>query len=199
MGTMVENAVRKSVSALLERKEDLAKGVIEEDDKTNKWENRVENECLKILALHQPVAEDLRFVAAVMKINNDLERMGDLAVNIAERALYLSQKPPLPMPDILRDMTEATAKMVRGCLDAFVNRNSRAARKICEDDDIVDDYNYKIIADILKLMKQDPENIERGMQMFSSSRHLERIADHATNIAEDVVYMVEGEIIRHLF
>jgi phosphate transport system protein len=160
-------------------------------------ENRVEEDCLKILALHQPVAIDLRRVAAILKINTDLERMGDLAVNIAERANALAQGRPVPIPPTFRQMTDLTNTMVRDSLDAFVNLNVDLAKRVCRMDDEVDRFNREIIEREIRFMKQAPENVEAGLHLFSAARHLERIADHATNIAEDVVYLVEGKIIRH--
>jgi phosphate transport system protein len=197
MGAMVESAVRKSIAALHEHRTSLAQEVIDGDERIDRWENDVEEQCLKILALHQPVAEDLRFIAAVIKMNSDLERMGDLAVNIAEQALFLASEPPLPVPATLTAMSEAAMRMARESLDAFVNRNTSAARAICAQDDEVDQYNRDIIVELKRLMEADPGTIGGRMRLFSVSRQLERIADHATNIAEDVVYLVEGEIIRH--
>ena len=197
MGAMVESAVRKSIAALHERRASLAQEVIDGDERIDRWEIDVEEQCLKILALHQPVAEDLRFIAAVIKMNSDLERMGDLAVNIAEQALFLVSEPRLPVPATLTAMSEAAMRMARESLDAFVNRNTSAARAICTQDDEVDQYNRDIIVELERLMEADPGTIGGRMRLFSVSRQLERIADHATNIAEDVVYLVEGEIIRH--
>ncbi|MBI1849835.1 MAG: phosphate signaling complex protein PhoU [Planctomycetes bacterium] len=199
MGGMVEEAVQKSVAGLLERKPEIAREVVSGDDRIDRAEVEVEEECLKVLALHQPVAEDLRFAAAVMKINNDLERVGDLAVNVAERAQFLATQPPIAIPVQLRAMADAASRMVRESLDAFVNRDVEAARRICGEDDQVDEYNREIIATLRRAMQSDPETIERALHLFSVSKYLERIADHATNVAEDVVYLVEGEIIRHRY
>jgi phosphate transport system protein len=197
MGAMVEETVRKSITALLGRRPDLAKEIIDGDTRIDRFEVEIEEQCLKILALHQPVAEDLRFIAAVIKMNADLERMGDLAVNIAERAAYLATEAPIPIPQTLRSMTDAAMHMVRESLDAFVNRDATLARAILGKDDDVDRYNREIIDELQRAMEADPSTTRRNMHLFSASRHLERIADHATNIAEDVVYLVEGEIIRH--
>lgn len=197
MGAMVEEAVRKSIAALHGRHSELAREVIDGDTRIDRFEVEIEEQCLKILALHQPVAEDLRFIAAVIKMNSDLERMGDLAVNIAERAAYLATEPPVPIPNTLKAMMDASMQMVRASLDAFVNRDSQRARTIVGRDEEVDRYNREIIDELQQLMESDPSTIRRNTHLFSASRHLERIADHATNIAEDVVYLVEGEIIRH--
>jgi len=197
MGVMVEDAIQKSIAALHEHRSQLAREVIEGDSRIDRFEVDVEEQCLKILALHQPVAEDLRFIAAVIKMNSDLERMGDLAVNIAERARCLVDDIPVPVPNQLRAMTDATKRMVRESLDAFVNRDAGRARDICTQDDAVDEYNRQIISELQALMVSDPRLITGALHLFSASRHLERIADHATNVAEDVVYLVEGEIVRH--
>jgi len=139
----------------------------------------------------------LRRIASCLKINTELERMADLAEDIAERALHLSKLPPIPMPAKLQRMTDLTTSMVRQSLDAFVNLDARLARIVCRLDDEVDRYNNEIIDELIAMMAQAPEMVEPGLSLFSATRHLERIADHATNIAEDVVYLVEGEIIRH--
>jgi phosphate transport system protein len=158
---------------------------------------RIEEECLKILALHQPVAANLRRVMAVMKIGWELERVADVAVNIAERAAVLAGAPEVQVPEKLLHMAQVALDMLRLSLDAFVSLDSRLARDVCRQDDIVDALNREIIDELLMTMKRSPELVEPVMQMFSASRHIERVADHATDIAEDVVYLVEGEIIRH--
>lgn len=197
VGANVIDAIQKALFALEERRADTATQVMEGDKKIDLAEVEIEEECLKLLALYQPVAEDLRFIAAVMKINNDLERMGDEAVNIAEHASFLAHTLPLPVPPQLDAITAATLRMVWESLDAFVERNAIDARRICAEDDEVDRLNQEIINALWKMMREEPETVERATHLFSVSRHLERIADHATNIAEDVVYMVEGKIIRH--
>jgi phosphate transport system protein len=197
IGDIVLEAIQKSLTALQDRNPGIAREVIEIDRRIDRAEVEVEEECLKLLALYQPVAEDLRLIAAVLKINNDLERMGDEAVNISEHALVLAYDDPIPLPPRLNDLAQAAMRMVRECLEAFVTADSEAARRICVEDDVADDYNREVIDAVWDLMEASPDNIERGTHVFSASRHLERIADHATNIAEDVVYMVEGKIIRH--
>ena len=197
LAASVEETIYKAIRALQEREVDLAKEVIAEDTSIDQQENHVEEECLKILALHQPVAVDLRRIAAAMKINTDLERMADQAEDIAERALHLAQLPPIPIPEKLQAMTDLTTTMVRQSLDCFVNLDVRQARRVCRLDDQVDLYNRDIIEELVHMMQGSPEMVEPGLSLFSATRHLERIADHATNIAEDVVYLVEGEIIRH--
>jgi phosphate transport system protein len=193
----VEEALHKSIRALQERDAALASEVIEGDNQIDEDENRVEENCLKMLALHQPVAIDLRRIAAAMKINGELERMADLAEDIAERAVHLAGLPSIAVPARLQRMTDLTTSMVRQSLDAFVNLDARQARTVCRLDDEVDRFNNEIIAELIKVMRSAPDMVEPGLSFFSATRHLERIADHATNIAEDVVYLVEGEIIRH--
>ena len=197
MASSVEEALHKAISALEHRQSALARQVIAGDSAIDEEENHVEEECLKILALHQPVAMDLRRTAAAMKINTDLERMADLAEDIAERALHLAKLPPVPVPKKLQAMTDLTTSMVRQSLDSFVNLDARLARSVCRLDDEVDRYNQEIIEELMRTMRQSPQTVEASLSLFSATRHLERIADHATNIAEDVVYLVEGEIIRH--
>jgi phosphate transport system protein len=193
----VEEAIQQATRALQERDVDLARRVVEGDSLIDQDENRIEEECLKILALHQPVAVDLRRTAAALKINTDLERMGDLAEDIAERALHLARLRPVPIPEKLQMMADLTGMMVRTSLDCFVNLDPVQARQVCRLDDEVDRYNDAIIKELIAQMQQSPDMVEPGMSLFSATRHLERIADHATNIAEDVVYLVEGTIIRH--
>jgi phosphate transport system protein len=197
LAASVEEAIHKAIRALQERDAGLARQVIDGDNQIDQEENHVEEECLKVLALHQPVAVDLRRIAAAMKINTDLERMADLAEDIAERALRLTQLPHIAVPEKLQHMTDLTTSMVRQSLDAFVNLDTRQARRVCRLDDEVDRYNEAIIDELLEVMRAAPDMVEPGLSLFSATRHLERIADHATNIAEDVVYLVEGEIVRH--
>jgi phosphate transport system protein len=197
MGAAVEEAVYKAIRALQERDVDLARDVVGGDNAIDETENRVEEECLKILALHQPVAIDLRRVAAILAINVDLERMADLAVEIAERAEVLSSPPFIPVPDQLQRMADLTTMMVHQCLDSFVQLDAPQARKVIRLDDAIDRLNSEIIAELVATMRKEPDYIVPGLSLFSAVRHLERIADHATNIAEDVVYLVEGEIVHH--
>ncbi|MBI3822932.1 MAG: phosphate signaling complex protein PhoU [Planctomycetes bacterium] len=197
LAAAVEQIVEKSIRALFERDATLARTLMESDTPIDMEENVIEEECLKILALHQPVAVDLRRVATIVKINSDLERMADLAVNIAERALALAQGPEVPVPTTFHQMTDLTNTMVRDSLDAFLKLDVALAKRVCRLDDEVDRYNRAIIDHVSEFMKQSPSNVDPGLHMFSAARQLERIADHATNIAEDVVYLVEGKIIRH--
>jgi len=197
LGGRVEEAINKAITALVERRLDLAEEVIMGDAAIDQRELEVEEDCLKILALHQPVAADLRFLVAVIKVNNDLERMGDLAANMASRALYLSSHEPVAAASRLGEMAARVRRMVSASLDSLVNRDAAKAKEVCALDDDVDQMNKDMFSLIQDAIRKDPETVKRGIQVLSVSRHLERLADHATNIAEDVVFMVEGEMIRH--
>jgi len=197
LAASVEEAIFKGTRSLQERDPSLAREVVAGDSFIDQEENYIENECLKMLALHQPVAIDLRRIIVALKINTDLERMADLAANIAERALDLAELPRIAVPDKLQGMTDLTTAMVRQSLDAFVMLNAEQARQVIRLDDEVDRYNREIIEALVVHMQQAPEQVPAFLAFFSAVRQLERIADHATNIAEDVVYLIEGEIIRH--
>ena len=167
------------------------------DEYVDQHEVHVEEECLKMLALHQPVAVDLRRIATVMKVNNDLERIADLAVSIAERAQAMDEFPAFTIPDRLPRMVVLATEMVRGAMNAFVNMDTTSARRIIAMDKSVDQYNRDIIGELQARMQSLPENVPPALHCFSAVRHIERIADHATNIAEDVIYLAEGDIVRH--
>jgi len=160
-------------------------------------EVEVEEECLKILALYQPVAADLRFVVAALKINNDLERMGDLAKNIAKRVAQLANGTPWELPPEIRTMAMQAPEMVKQCLDAVVNADPTLARQVREEDDTVDEARQQVRRRVLQGIKNHPDQVENLLRINSVSKHIERIADMATNVAEDVIYMVEGDIVRH--
>lgn len=196
MAGLVEEAIGKAAAALHALDPDAARAVVEADSAVDALENDVQEECLKVLALHQPVAADLRRVSTMLLVSTDLERMGDLAVGIAERAVGLSAK-PMAIPDRLDRMAARATEMVRRSLDAFVAEDAAAARAVIKLDDEVDRDNDAAIAELVAEMKRNPSNVEGGLMMFSAVRNLERIADHATNIAEDVIYLVEGELVRH--
>lgn len=197
VGTLVEEAIAKAISALTNRDRNLAKQVIDEDSEIDRMEVDVEEEVLKILALYQPVAADLRFVVAVLKINNDLERMGDLARNIAKRVVFLTNGEKIELPADLRPMASKAQQMVKESLDALVNADTLLARKVRDSDDEVDNMRRSVQEFVEKQITAHPERTELLMRLLSVSRHLERLADLATNVAEDVIYMVEGEIVRH--
>lgn len=195
----VEEMIAKACQALLERRGDLAAEVAASEIDINVREVKIEEECLKILALHQPVAVDLRRTATVLKINTELERIADLAVNIAERTISLTEWPEFEIPAKLERMFIRASDMVREALDAFVDQNVAAAREVCRRDDEVDEFNRRVIDELLDVMRTQPEMVEPAVHFFSVCRHVERIGDCATNIAEDVIYLVEGEIARHHF
>ena len=197
LGSMVENAVRNAVLALLDRRPNLAREVIEGDTEIDAKEVQVDEECHKLLALHQPVANDLRFVLAAMKVNNDLERVGDLADNLAGRAEFLAKHDPIDIPPEIEKMADDVKAMLHESLDCFVNADTELARKVLRDDEAVDQQHKELYTLIGNSMCAHPDKIELRMQLLSVSRYLERMADLATNIAEDVVFMVDGEIVRH--
>ena len=197
MATLAEAAIGLSIKALVGRDAELARRVVDSDDAINALEIEIDERCLRTMALYQPEAKDLRLLAMALKINNDLERMGDQAVNIAERTLELLQEPLLkPLIDIPR-MAEVAQRMVKDSLDAFVRQDVELARSVCRRDDEVDRYDDQLFRELLTYMMEDPKAITRAVNLILVSRHLERIADHATNIAEDVVYLVQGQTIKH--
>lgn len=197
MGGLAEQAISNAIDALVKRDTFLAEKTIGEDEKLNKMELVIDDWCLKLLALHQPLAADLRFITSAMRINVELERIGDLAVNIAERVVSLNQEPQLkPYIDIPR-MAKITKKMVKDVLDAFVNGDAELAREVCRRDDQVDGLNDQVFRELITYMLADPKTITRAVHLIIVSRYLERIADHATNIAEGVIFMVKALVIKH--
>lgn len=197
LSTMVEEMIDKATLALSDRRSELVGEVIRADEEVDRFEVRIEDECLKLLALHQPVAVDLRRIATVLKVNSDLERIADLAVSVAQRAKAIHEFPDFPVPDQMDRMVVLTTQMVRGAMDAFVNLDSQAARRILRLDEEVDQHNCDIITVLQSLMQQHSDLVPPALHCFSATRHIERMADHATNIAEDVIYLVEGDIVRH--
>ena len=197
IGVLVEEAINKSIYCLDSRRVELAEEVIDGDREIDLKEVHIEDECLKVLALHQPVAADLRYVVTVLKVNNDLERMGDLATNIAKRAQFLSSQDSLQSDIDLTRLAELVIGMVRQSIDALVRTDTALARRVMAEDDSVDQLHRQTYERVQHLIRSDPDKTERAIQLLSVSRHLERIADLATNIAEDVIFLVEGEIIRH--
>jgi phosphate transport system protein len=197
MAGLAEQAISNAVEALVQRNTSLAEKTIKEDEKINQMEILIDEWCLKLLALHQPMAADLRFITSAMRINIELERIGDLAVNIAERVISLNQEPQLkPYIDIPR-MAKITQSMVKDVLDAFVNGDTNLARAVCERDDQVDALNDQVFRELLTYMMADPKTITRAVHLIIVSRCLERIADHTTNIAEGVIFMVKALVIKH--
>ena len=197
MGGLVEERVHRAVQALIHRKEDDASRVIAQDDEINDLQMDIDDRCLKLLATQTPLAVDLRLITSAMKINADLERIGDQAVNIAESVLVLIPQPPLkPLIDIPR-MATIAEKMIRDALDAFVKRDAGLARDVLRRDDEVDELKDQVFRELLTYMMADPGTIQRALSLILISRNLERIADHATNIAEDVIFILEARDVRH--
>ncbi|QDU76312.1 hypothetical protein Pan97_33590 [Bremerella volcania] len=196
---VVEEMLEKATRALFERNAHIANEVIDIDIIVDEREVQIEEECLKALALHQPVAVDLRRIATVLKVNNDLERMADLTVNLAERAKSVIEFPTFVIPKRLARMVDMTKGMVSDVLDSFVNMDSAAAARVGAMDSQVDRMNCEIIEELQKVMRERPDQVVPALHCFSASRHIERISDHAVNISDDVIYMVEGVIVRHRF
>jgi len=197
LAAMVEENLQTAVRSITDKDVKLADEVISSDMSIDSREVEVEEDCLKILALYQPVAADLRYVIAVMKINNDLERIGDLAVNIAERSRPIARNIGTPVPFDLPGMLDVTLSMVKASVDALVTSDTQMARQVCADDDEVDNRHKEAFKAVQEKLRSEPALSEYFVSLLSVSRNLERIADHATNIAEDVIYMIEGEIVRH--
>jgi phosphate transport system protein len=198
MAAMVEASIRESVNSLVERDSDLARKVIEDDRVTNAMDVSIDEECIKLLALVQPMASDLRFITTAMKITTDLERIADNSVNIAERALELNQEPILKPYIDVPAMAGIAGGMVRDAIGAFVNRDRRLAMDVILRDDEIDDLHVSILEEVSAIMSRDPSTVRRALKVIAVSKYLERIGDHATNVAEVVVYMIEGKIIRHM-
>jgi phosphate transport system protein len=197
MGGMVEGMVAKATQALVERSGRLCTEVIEGDSEVDQLEIEIDEMSHSILGRKQPTAVDLRFLVAVMKINSDLERIGDSAVNIAQSVEQINDQPPLKPYIDLPHLSELVQKMVRNSLDAFVRKDVQLASDVCKSDDEVDGLYKQIFRELLTYMIEDPKTVSRALHLLLISRNLERIADHATNIAEDVIYYVEGRDIRH--
>jgi len=197
MGGLVEDQIRRVMRALLERDDALAQEVIDRDQQVNAYDVEVDETCVSLLALHQPTAGDLRFITTAMKIVTDLERIGDQAVNIAQRVLELNREPQLkPYIDLPR-MAEKAQHMVKESLDAFVARDTALARKVCAEDADVDALKEQLFRELLTFMMEDPKTIPRAIRLILISRFMERVADHATNIAEMVIYLVDAKMVRH--
>ena len=198
LGSLVETALGNASFVLRDRRVKLAQAVYAGESEINEKEVQIEESCLKILALHQPVAIDLRFIVVVLKVNNDLERIGDLAENLTARAVYLAEREPMPEPmATINAMFVTIRSMLKDSLDSLVKLDVDLARKVIEQDDGVDQINRQMYDDFRQMMARDASMIEQATSWLSCSRYLERIADLATNISEDVVFMVEGEVVRH--
>ena len=197
MSALVEDSIGSSIKALLERNAELSYKVIKADDAINMLEIEIDDMCLKFLALYQPTAGDLRFITSTLKINNDLERIGDLAVNVAQRTLDLLKIPPLKIRLNIPKMASASQGMLKDSLNAFVNKDSQLAYEVCKRDDEVDNLNHEIFMELLKCKPEDLTPVERVIDLVLVAKNLERVADHSTNICEDVIYMVDGKVIKH--
>lgn len=194
----VEKMIDLAVQALCHRRLELVETVIEMDEHVDLTEVSIEEEGLKILALHQPVASDLRRISTILKINGEIERIADLACNIAERSKDLYQDfPYFPVPEVIPAMATNATEMVRSALDAFANRDVKVAKEVIVMDETVDRQNVEAIEILIDKMKSSPDQVEPALHCFSAVRHIERIGDHAENIAEDVIYLIDGEIVRH--
>ena len=199
LGNLVESAINTAILALNNREADLADKVMRYEEEINNKEVLIEEECLKILALHQPVAVDLRFIVVVLKVNNDLERMGDFAKNIAKRAIFLAANPPVPVfEEFAVELPVMVRSMVRKSLDALVTLDVELARSVIDMDDRVDEINIRMYAAVQRIINEDVSKSEVAINLLSTSRYMERIADLSTNIAEDVMFMVEGRVVRHI-
>lgn len=197
MGGLVENAIHRSIATLVDRDEEQAQEVFRNEARINQMEIDIDDLAIRLIARHQPMAGDLRFLTAIIKINNDLERMGDLAINIVERAIVSMQQPSVkPLVDI-PPMARMVESMVRRSLDAFVKRDAEVARSILLSDDAVDELRDNVIEELIGIMEQDPTTVRRALSLILITRSLERLADHATNIAEDVIFLVQGVDVRH--
>ena len=197
MAGLAERAISNAIEALVKRDSHLAEKTIAQDEKINQLEIVIDELCLRLLALHQPLAADLRFITSAMRINTELERIGDQAVNIAERVISLNQEPQLKPYIDIPEMAEITQNMLRDVLNAFVNGDAALARSVCERDDRVDGLNDQVFRELLTYMMADSKTITRGVHLLIVSRCLERIADHATNIAEGVIFMAQAKVIKH--
>ena len=197
MAASVEEMIAKSIKALKDRNMIMAEEVIKGDQKINEMEVEIDNQCIRILALYHPEAADLRTVSMIMKINNDLERIGDHAVNIAEKTIYLSDKPPVkPLIDIPK-MADKAIQMLQESLDAFVNKDAELAVDVCKKDDDVDELEPQIVRELVTYMISDPQTIDRSLALILIAREIERVADLATNIAEDTYYIASGKMLKH--
>lgn len=198
MGGLVEKQITNAVRALVEREDALANETIQRDHTVNRLDVEIDDLCIRLLALHQPAARDLRLITTALKITTDLERIGDMAVNLCERVLELNQEPQLkPFIDIPR-MAEIAQRMLRESLDAFVREDTELALEVCRTDDDIDDLTHQVFRELLSYMAEDPQTIARAIRVIFVAKYIERIADHSTNIAEMVVFMVKGKSIRHL-
>ncbi len=196
--SLVEKMLENSIKGLVEKKKKLLNNIIKrEEPQVNLTEIDIDEECISLIALYQPEAKDLRTILMILKINNDIERIGDLAVNISESALFLIEKPDVkPLIDIPR-MADVTIKMLRDSMNAFINENSNLAKEVIKRDNIVDELQEQIIRELITFMMADPRTIERALHLIRISHNIERVADLSTNFCEDTIYIIEGKVIKH--
>jgi len=200
MGSLAEHAVAESMRAFIECHKDIAQQVLDQDWQINSYEITIDNAVVDLLALHQPVATDLRFILAASKISNDLERIGDHAVNIAESAMHCADLPAtMGSSDDISQMAQITKGMLRDAIDGFIHKDPSKCKDVLRSDDTIDDLNRKVAHDLVKIMRKDVGSIDRAMELIRISRNLERIADLATNISEEVIYMADAQVIKHHF
>jgi phosphate transport system protein len=198
MGSTVEQAVSDSIKALLERDVAIARQVLESEQRINAMELENDTSIVDLLALQQPVASDLRLILAALKINNDLERIGDHAVNIAESALAAAERPPLKISTDIPRMAQITQAMLREAIDGFIHNNAASCRGVLQNDDLTDALNRKTINDLVATIQSDPSTLHQALELVRVSRNLERVADLATNIAEEVIFVAEAAVVKHL-
>jgi phosphate transport system protein len=197
MGSTTEKAIQDAIASVLERRPHVARAVLDGEARINAYEIEVDDVVVDTLALRQPVAADLRFILAVMKINNDLERIGDHAVNIAESALTLASLPSFPLPEGFVDMSRMAETMLRRALDGFIHAAPDLCREVLRDDDVIDDLNRRTVRRLVDVIRTDPSAVDQAIDFMRVSRNLERVADLATNIAEEVIYMAEAQVVKH--
>lgn len=197
MATLTEKAMEKSIRALVDRNNDIVDEVLQGDREINLLEVEVDRSCLRLLALDQPMARDLRFIIGSMRISVDLERIADQAVNIAQRAQFLNNRPPLPPNHAIEELADTAIDMIRSVISSFVNQNADLATDVCKMDDVADELNYRILKELLAYMTTESPAVERSVQTIIAARCLERAADQATNIAESVIFIVKGVNIKH--
>lgn len=197
MGSFVEEAIAGSIRALLERNVQLAREVLDRDQRINSFEIEIDDSVVDLLALQQPVATDLRFILAASKINNDLERIGDHAVNIAESAIQCAATPPVKPLDDIPKMAKITKEMLRDAIDGFIRSDASVCRGVLRSDDIIDEMNKRVVKDLVEVIRMNPEVVDHALELIRVSRNLERVADLATNIAEEVIFMAEARVVKH--
>lgn len=198
MGSMVEQGIADSIKAMLERNPEIARRVLENEHRINAFELENDTAVVDLLALQQPVASDLRFILAALKINNDLERIGDHAVNIAESAISYTSRPPLTIQTDIPRMAQISQVMLRDAIDGFVHNSAASCRGVLQNDDLTDALNRKTIDDLVAIIQSDPTSVQQALELVRVSRNLERVADLATNIAEEVIFVAEAAVVKHL-